>query len=66
MPARDKHSSLFQTLLKVHNIGPRAYIVGAGIYNNNYSSIIDIYFFDTFSTLTQTFSACAQLFRHPV
>jgi len=25
-----------------------------------------IYTFETFSTFTQTFSACAQLFRHPV
>jgi len=36
------------------------------IYNNDLTSIIDIYFYETFSTLTQTFSACAQLFRHPV
>jgi hypothetical protein len=36
------------------------------IYNNNYSSIIDIDFYETFSTLSQTFSAHAQLFRHPV
>jgi hypothetical protein len=36
------------------------------LYNNDYSSIIDIYFYDTFSTLTQTFSTRAQLFRHPV
>jgi hypothetical protein len=36
------------------------------IYHNNNSSIIDIYFYETFSSQTQTFSACAQLFRHPV
>ncbi len=36
------------------------------IYDNNYSSIIDIYFYETFSTLSQTFSTCAKLFRHPV
>ncbi len=36
------------------------------VYDNDYSSIIDRYFYDTFSTLTQTFNACAQLFRHPV
>ena len=35
-------------------------------YDNDLSSIINIYFYETFSTLTQTFSACAQLFRHPV
>jgi hypothetical protein len=28
--------------------------------------IIDIYFYETFSTPTQNFSACAQLFKHPV
>jgi hypothetical protein len=31
-------------------------------YDNDYSLIIDIYYYETFSTLTQTFSACAQLF----
>jgi len=36
------------------------------IYDNDYSSVIDIYFYATFSTLTQTFSAFTQLFRHPV
>jgi len=36
------------------------------LYDNNLTSIIDIYFYETFYTLTQTFSACAQLFRHPV
>ncbi len=36
------------------------------IYNKDYSSIIDIYYYNTFSTLTQTFRARAQLFRHPV
>ncbi len=36
------------------------------LYDNNYSSIIKIYFYETFSTLTQTFSTCIQLFRHPV
>ncbi len=36
------------------------------IYDNDLTSIIDIYFYETFSTLTQTFSTCAQLFRHPV
>ncbi len=30
------------------------------IYDNNYTLIIDIYFYETFSTLTQTFSACTQ------
>jgi hypothetical protein len=39
---------------------------GWGLYDNDYSSIIDIYFYETFATPTQTFSACAQLFRHPV
>jgi hypothetical protein len=36
------------------------------LYDNDYSLIIDIYFYETFSTLTQTSAACAQLFRHPV
>jgi len=36
------------------------------LYDNKLTSIIDIYFYETFSTITQTFSACAQLFRHPV
>jgi hypothetical protein len=31
------------------------------LYNNDYSLIIDIYFYEAFSTLT-----CAQLFKHPV
>ncbi len=36
------------------------------LYNKNYSLIIDIYYYETFSTPTQTFSACTQLFIHPV
>jgi len=36
------------------------------IYNNDYSLFIDIYFYETFSTLTQTYNACAQFFRCPV
>jgi hypothetical protein len=36
------------------------------IYDNDLSSIIDIYFYDSFSTLSQIFGAYAQLFRHPV
>ncbi len=35
-------------------------------YDNDESSIIDIYFYDTFSTLTQTLRAHDQLFRHTV
>ena len=36
------------------------------LYDNKLTSIIDIYFYETFSTITQTFSARDQLFRHPV
>ncbi len=49
-----KHHLLLSTSLKVQ------------IYDNDYLSIINIYLYETFSTPTQTFSACAQLFRHPV
>ncbi len=52
--ALTKHSLLLSTSLKVK------------IYDNDYLSIIDIYFYETFSTPTQTFSACARLFRQPV
>ncbi len=44
--------------------------VSAGIlntlYDNDYSSIIDIYFYEAFSTLNHTLALALQLFRHPV
>ncbi len=48
----------------VAQVGPSSCLFR--VSDNDYSLIIDIYFYDTFSTLTQTFSACNQLFRHPV
>jgi len=35
------------------------------LYDNDYSSIIDIYFYETFSTPSWTFSALAQTLKTP-
>ncbi len=55
----------FIALLFTAKNPPQA-LEAALVYDNNYSSIINIYFYETFSTLFQTFCAYAQLFRHPV
>ncbi len=41
-------------------------LVEGQLNNNDFTSIIDIYFYETFSTLIKTISACTSLFRHPV
>ncbi len=65
-----KHNGKLARSINKRNEGTslleKTFILNKMIYDNDYSSIIDIYFYETFSTLTQTFSACAQLLRHPV